>query len=320
MIAGDVMNRQRGAATAPPLRLELVLGGLAVASTIELLLLRTFTRTAVHIPALSELRDPYEVLASIGRYSYYVSAVLLMLALPLMVARLWGRGDLFTRTAAAAVGLFVVMATAARADVLNVVAIDVLAIGAVMLVASAAAARMEIRSAVVVWAFAAAFALQGTSSMLQDAASQGFGSYDSRWLMRGAEWLALGFAVGAPFAFRVRMSRWMIAAAVVAGAVTFAALVGKGESSSKILLLWNEGLAGSLPAVAYAAGAGLLLATVLGMAGQRRLVPVMAFVLLVAGGIGLHSTYQTGLVVAGMAALCLAARDDGIVAGDQATE
>jgi hypothetical protein len=36
-------------------------------------------------------------------------------------------------------------------------------------------------------------------------------------------------------------------------------------------------------------------------------------VLLITGGIGLHSTYQTGLVVIGLAVLCLAAREHAAV-------
>lgn len=306
-------------AAAPPLRLELVLAGLAIASAIELLILRTFTRTAVHIPALSELRDPYELLASFGRYAYYVSAVLLIVLIPFAIARLWSRGDLFTRAAAVAVAVFALTAAAARAEAINIIAVDVLAVGAVVLAAGAAAARMDVRGALVVGGFAAAFALQGTSAMLQDAASQGYGSYETRWLLWSAEWMALAFAIAAPFGFAGRPSRLAAAVSAVAGMVMFGALLGNG-STTKILLLWNEGLAGTLPAIAYAVGAATLLATALGLLGQRRMVALAGFVLLITGGIGLHSTYQTGLVVAGMAALCLAAREGTLRASHTAGE
>ncbi|MCK6565924.1 MAG: hypothetical protein HUU14_07340 [Dehalococcoidia bacterium] len=308
-MAGNAEARvARPGAAAPPLRLEWVLAGLAVASVIELLVLRTFTRTAVHIPALSELRDPYEALASFGRYAYYVSAVLLILSLPFAVTRLWGRGDLYARVAAVAVVVFAITAALARADVANVILIDVLTVGVVVMAASAAAARMDPRGALVVGAFAAAFALQGGSAMLQDAASQGYGSYETRWMLWSAEWLALAFAVASPVGFAARPSRLALVLASVAGLVLFAALVANG-STTKILLLWNEGLAGTLPSVAYGVGAAALLATLLGLLAQRRMLALTGFVLLITGGIGLHSTYQTGLVVAGMAALCLAVRE-----------
>lgn len=306
-MASEARATRPGAVSAP-LRLELVLAGLAVASVIELLILRTFTRTAVHIPALSELRDPYEALASLGRYSYYVSAVLLILSLPFAVVRLWGRGDLYARVAAAAVVLFALIAAVARADAASVILVDVLTVGAVVMAASAAAARMDAPGAIVLGAFATAFALQGTSTMLQDAASQGYGSYETRWMLWGAEWLALAFAALAPLGLAARPSRLALGLAAVAGLVTFAALLANG-STTKILLLWNEGLAGTLPSVAYAVGAAALLATALGLLRQRRLVVLAGFVLLITGGIGLHSTYQTGLVVAGMVALCIGARE-----------
>lgn len=124
----------------------------------------------------------------------------------------------------------------------------------------------------------------------------------------GAEWLALAFAALAPLGLAARPSRLALGLAAIAGLVTFAALLANG-STTKILLLWNEGLAGTLPSVAYAVGAAALLATALGLLRQRRLVVLAGFVLLITGGIGLHSTYQTGLVVAGMVALCIGARE-----------
>jgi hypothetical protein len=79
------------------------------------------------------------------------------------------------------------------------------------------------------------------------------------------------------------------------------------SSTTKILLLWNFGLPGALPAIAYGLALGAFACTmaVLWRGGDR--LAVAALALLVAGGIGLHSTYQSALVVTGLAVLGLAA-------------
>ncbi len=83
-----------------------------------------------------------------------------------------------------------------------------------------------------------------------------------------------------------------------------------------------------LPSVAYAGAAGCLAATLAALARARNGLAVAGLVLLVTGGIGLHSTYQSGLVITGMALLAMAlpyaperrkARDDG-GAEDEARE
>ena len=311
MIAPDVIGR-RSAAPPPALPLEPLLAALAVASVVELLVLRTVTRTAVHIPALSALQRPYEFISTFGRYSYFVTAVLLMVALPVTFSALWRRGDLLARMAAVAVSLFALAAVVARTETLDILLVDALTIGVVLFAASAAAARAGWRTSLVVGAFAAAFALQGTSSALQDAASEGFGSFETRWLLWGAEWLALLFAVAAPFGLAARPSRSILVAAAAIAVLTFAVLLANG-STFKVLLLWNEGLAGTLPAAGYALAAGTLVATVLGLLRQHRALTASGVVLLIAGGIGLHSTYQTGLVVVGLAVLCLPAREPAAV-------
>ena len=64
--------------------LSLLVGGLAVASAIELAILRTFTRTAIHIPALNSLQEPYAVVSRGGRYAYFVAIALMVPALAML--------------------------------------------------------------------------------------------------------------------------------------------------------------------------------------------------------------------------------------------
>ncbi len=306
MIARDVSGGRPG--TPASLSPGPVLVALAVASLVELLVLRTFTRTAVHIPALSALQGPYELISTFGRFSYYEAAVLLIVALPVAFTALWRQGDRVARTAAVTVAGFGLAAVAARSQAVDILLVDSLSVGVVVLAASAALGAANRRASLVIGAFAVSFLLQGTSSLLQDAASEGVGSFETRWLLWAAEWLALVFAVAAPFALAARPSRAVLAVSVALGVATLAVLLANG-STTRVLLLWNEGLTGTLPAAGYALAAATLLAATLGLLGQHRVLAAAGLVLLVTGGIGLHSTYQTGLVVAGFAVLCLAARE-----------
>lgn len=89
-------------------------------------------------------------------------------------------------------------------------------------------------------------------------------------------------------------------------AVVFAAFLGNGGATARFLLLWNEGLSGALPSVAYAGASGCLAATLVALVKARNGLAAAGPVLLVTGGIGLHSTYQSGLVITGMALLAMA--------------
>jgi hypothetical protein len=85
-----------------------------------------------------------------------------------------------------------------------------------------------------------------------------------------------------------------VAALVTAWAFT------TGGSTLSILVLWNIGVPGWLPGIAYALGLGALTTAIwVGMSTGTRL-SVVALVLLLAGGVGVISTYQTGLVFAAL--------------------
>jgi hypothetical protein len=290
--------------------LQQVLVGLGVASAVELLILRTFTRAAIHIPALQPLAGPYEFLSGLGRYSYYVAAVLLIVAIPVLAVALWRSGAAQARVAAASVVAFAAAAGMARLGLLDRFALDTLTVGAVLLLAAASPGAVNRRAAVMMVAFAGAFALTSSHTILQAAREDGLGSWDGRWLLWAGELAALAFAISTPFVLRVAPSRRVAIAAAVVGAFTFALFLGNA-STTKILLLWNEGLAGSFPAVAYAVAAGALCAVVAALAGQGRMVAAVGLALLIIGGFGLHSTYQTGLVVAGLAAFYVACLPPG---------
>jgi hypothetical protein len=97
----------------------------------------------------------------------------------------------------------------------------------------------------------------------------------------------------------VRRAPLLIGAGVALA--TFMALLAS-PATVKILLLWNFGLAGYFPAFFYAVAFGALAFTAL--SSRSTDAPLaLGLALLVFGGLGLHSSYQSGLVLLGLVAL-----------------
>jgi hypothetical protein len=302
-------HRRVEAPSAPPLGLLLV--ALAVASLLEMVVLRTFTRTAIHIPALEALAGPYRAIAFSGRYVYFLAAVLLMAALPAATWQMWRAGAAMERAAALSVAVFLAAAAAAAAGVLGRFELDVVSIAAVIVLAGAAAGRGKPAAWAVSAFFAAAFAFNGSYIALQVAHQDGMGLPDVRWLTWCGEVAGVGFALATPLLLGARPSRRTLLVAAAVAAVTWALFLANGGSTARILLLWNEGLTSRLPAIAYAAAAGALTATFIGLIRTGRTTAAVALALLIAGGLGLESSYQTGLVVMGLAVLVMSPRLPG---------
>ncbi len=279
--------------------IEPLAAALVCAVGVELLVLRTFTRTAVHIPGIEALAGPYSAVADFGRFAYYLSVVLLIAALPALAWRLWTSGDVAARLASAVVVGFLVAAAGARAGVVSSYWIDAASIGAVLLLVAVAPSMAPWRQAAVTGAFAAAFVFSGAHTLSQTATVTGL-RFDGSGLLTPAEAAALLFALGTPLVLQRRPVRreWLIAGAVAA--VTFGLFAGN-PWTTRILMLWSAGLSGSFPAVLYGAAAGAFTLTVVALLRDRRRLEAFGLLLLLGGGIGLHSTYQTGLVVAGVA-------------------
>jgi len=281
---------------------------LSAAAVIELLILRTFTRTAIHIPALEALQGPYTVLALLGRYAYFLSVALLLLALPALAWALATDLRAGKRLAAAAVAIFLLTAAAAAAGTGGRLTLDFASLLAVVGLSGLAAGSSLPSKALPFAMLGVAFISSGGHTLLQAGSQEGFGSIDGSWLLSVGELSGAAFALSLPLLARQHIDRLSGAVGVAVGVAAFAMFVGGGSSTSRILLLWNAGLSGTLPGVVYAAGAGAIALTLVALLRARETFAATAILLLVAGGIGLHNTYQTGLVVAGLAALCLAIR------------
>ena len=279
--------------------------GLTLAAAVELLVLRSFTRTAIHIPALESFAGPYRVISSVGRFDYYLAAVLLVLALPVAAVALGAVAGRPGVLAAAGVGVFAVAATMTRLDALDEILLAVATCVAVATVACALV-LIDVRAGALAALYAAAFALSAGSAILQAAGQYGLPRTDVRSLLWLAEALAVACALASAWALGIKRTRSATIAGAAAALLTFALLLG-GAATTKILMLWNIGLSGVLPSVLYAAAGGVLVVTVVALARQGRGLAAAGVTLVAIGGIGLHSTYQSGLVVVGLAALCIAA-------------
>ncbi len=284
--------------------------GLAAAAIVELLILRTFTRTAIHIPAFEALQGPYEALALIGRYAYFLSVALMLLVLPALGWSLAAERHSGRRVATAAIGLFLMTSAMAAAGVGGRMMLDIASLLAIVSLAGLAAGSWGWPCVLPFGMLGIAFISNGGYTVLQTASQEGARSFDASWLLTGGEISGVAFALCLPLLARRHIDRLSVSVGVVVGVTAFGIFLGGGATTSRILLLWNAGLSGTLPGVAYAAGAGAIATSFVALLRGREVLAATAVALLVAGGLGLHNTYQTGLVVAALAALCRAAGGD----------
>lgn len=282
----------------------LLAGGLAVASLIELAILRTFTRTAVHIPDIEPLERPYEFIARGGEYAYFVSVALLVPALAVIAWQLLVGNSPIRWPAVLGIGMFALAGGLAAVDAIGRLALDAATVSAVVLLAAAvAASRRDLRLAAPAACFAVASLLNGLYTFGSSSAADGTVLQSAR-LLDGAELFGVAFAFTTPLMARgtsARAAKW---AALAIGGSALLVFLGNG-STSRFLLLWNVGLSGILPGVVYAAAAGALAWAIVSLLRSGERLAAVGLLLLVTGGIGLHNTYQSGLIVTGLAALAL---------------
>ncbi|MDZ7678247.1 MAG: hypothetical protein U5K29_06825 [Acidimicrobiales bacterium] len=273
-------------------------GPALIAALVELALLRLATRTAIHIPGIQELAGPYQVVSSVGRFAFYAGAVLVAVTLALLVPLLT-RHD--KRAEACALGAVVLAAVATRFDVITGTALAVVVGGAVAVLAFGLALA-DPRLRAFVGLFGAAFLAAVAHAIAQDLS--GAGSLRPRStseLLAASELLLLVGVVALALVVRTDGRDRLVGAGI--GLIVFGALTASA-ATTKILILWTFGLPGYLPPLFYAAAAGLM-AAVLTSAVRRDRALAIGLGLLAAGGVGLHSSYQSMLVVCGLALLVL---------------
>lgn len=269
-------------------------GLLAGVALVELVLLRIGTRTLIHIPGLGRFENPFRTLAEAGRFAYYLAVVLLVYTLALLAYR-ERHGPVRSLVRAGGTVVFLGTAGAGR---LGMVTVQVVGwVSLIVLIAVTAASWRGMRLLpiglfVLGWVAAAGSVLgQGVTGNLT------VGQVDG--LMLAAEICLMAAAATLPLLLRVRPS----VRAILVGLGTALVVSGgfrAGSSTLSILVLWNLGVPGWLPGIAYAGALGFLVTTLWSAVASGQKCVASGLVLLLAGGLGTISTYQTGLVLAGV--------------------
>ncbi len=271
---------------------------LVLSGALEFLLLRLVTRSLVHIPGIGVIDGPLTLLVESGRLAYYAATVLLVVLLLGFALRAALRQSMPQRAAALGLGLFTTAAAAALAGAVTDLQLGVISLVAVALLLPRALISSGMRGALPVSAFAMAFALVGAFTL-----APLIGARSPADTLLAGEALALIFAIASPLLIAAPRDRKATVVAALVGLIVLLFLIGN-PATSKNLALWSIGLAGYFPATVYALGAATLaysLTAGLRHHGSRRLA--LGLALLILGGIGFHSTYQTGLVIAGLAVI-----------------
>lgn len=302
------------ARSTPALRSARVATWLVWAVVAELLLLRMGTRTAVHIPGLNAIAGPLTVVSTAARIAFSAAVVLAIALLLAQCVDLWMAGHR-ARPAAAAVGVFVCAAVAAVLGA-PVLVLDMATLAAVVVVAPFAVGERARWSAT--WWWAAILVILGGAipAITEAAATTGLGTLRLAWLAGPIEILAVLVAIASPLLTGRASSRRAGFVAVTTALVVGAAFAF-GSSTTEILVLWNFGLSGFLPAAVYGLAAGCVAHTLVRLTETGRATEAAAVFLVLAGGVGLQSTYQSALTLGGLclAGLAVTALSAGTVAG-----
>lgn len=278
---------------------RLVVMAATVAAVFELVVLRVLTRTAAFIPGISERIGVVNAVGELGRLGYFVSLTLLATGLVCLAVLSLRHGSAAGSVLAVALLAFGAFALAARLDWIPRIAADIVTLGTVVALASLVRPRRRV-VAISLAAFSLAFVVAGIDAVWRNGggtAPVGMGG------LLLAEWLVLVAAIAMIVAHRHGSGRALLGGALLGGVLVVAFMLA--SATVRILLLWNIGLPGGLPAVAYGVVAMAVVVAIVNAAQRGQLATVAGVCLLVAGGIGLQSTYQSGLAVLGLAVLAL---------------
>jgi hypothetical protein len=300
--------------------LQILSGWLGIVVLMELVLLRTGTRTLIHIPGLGRFDTSIGVLSEVGRFAYYLAVVLLISTLIYLGRLLWVADNPIARITSLLVWSFLVVALAGRVGLISAAAVGWSSL--VVFTAVAAATWAGIRS-MPVGLFVAASAMAAWS-VLGQGVGGGLSGQSVDVAVVGAEALVILAGVTAPLLVSGRLTT----PALVAGLAAFlivAAGFSFGGSTLAILTLWNLGVPGWFSPIAFGLAFGGLVTAIWSAIADREVLTAVAIVLLVAGGVGTINTYQTAMVLAAMLLLGVArgrlgpvgSEDSGALSGDR---
>lgn len=268
---------------------------------IELVVLRVATRTLIHIPGLGRFEAVVRVVSEIGRFAYYLTVVLLLGLLPLLTWGAFRRGSACGRWLAAGLVLVVVSATAGFVGVVDVPELGWMTLVSVVTLGIGVSMRGPRTFPLLL--LVTAFVLAGLTSILQ-----GWGGRLTEetfvGLLTGAEVTAMAGWLSMPLLLSRLPSKTAWLTGVGAALVAATGLM-MATSTSTILVLWSFGLPVGLSPVIYGVAAGAAVMTL--VESDRVAGPGIGtgLLMLVAGGIGMTSTFQTVLVAVGLSLVAL---------------
>lgn len=265
---------------------------LSAAVVAELMLLRTGTRTLIHVPGLDRFSTAIDVVGEAGRLAYYVSAVLVAATLG-RAGWLWLRGS--GRAGPVVGGLcwsVLVLLGFARLSILPPSMVGWLSLGAMLSVAAITWSGVKSVPAVLFVAAAAAV----WWSVLGQGAGGGLTGSAVEVSVLAAEVSLVLAGITAPVLVRGRITMPALVAGIVA-AIVISSASRFGGSTVGILTLWNLGVPGWLPPVAWGLALGSVVVTTWSAMSSGLGHIAGASILMVAGGVAPISTYQTALSV-----------------------
>jgi hypothetical protein len=284
---------------------------LALASLLEFALLRTASRTALHIPDVSQAQRAYDVGSDLGRYAYFVAVAALGATLLIAALRPSTRSTP-TRLSLVLAVLAYAAAAALTASAAVAPAIPIaLSVGAVA-IAGALAASSDGRFSLIAALVMVAFGATAAWNIAQTAAAT-----DGTWFLWVSELALVSMSLALPLALRLRLDKIDIAAGATAGLLLLGYSIGN-PSTTGILLLWNGGLAGLLPAPFYAAALASAVAAIVALVRSGTGAMGAAVIVLVCAGATLQNTYQTGLLLAALLIVAASTRPGTVRAPETA--
>lgn len=281
---------------------------LGVVVLVELTLLRTGTRTLIHIPGLGRFEVSLRLLSELGRFAYYLAVVLVTVALAYSAWLIWDAVTPRGRVGAVLIWSFLAVASLGRIGVVPDPAVAWVCV--VVLVGLLAATWTGVGSLPLMLYVAASAAASWI--VLGQGIGGGLSGRTVDLSMVVAEGLLVVAAVTTPLLLAGKVSRNALIAGLVAFGL-FTASFSLGGSTLSILTLWNLGVPGWFPPIAYGLALGGLVVTFWSATANREVLIACVVLLMLAGGIGPISTYQTALAVAALAFA-------GLAGGVQMTE
>lgn len=268
---------------------------LAVLALAETVLLRTGTRTLIHIPGLGRFETPIGILAEVGRFAYYLAAVFLAGTLAILAHQGLRAGTSRHLVGGTAALMFLGVAVAGALGALSGTVVGWSSLALLVMVTTTAWRGL---STLPIGLFVLGSVAAG-GTVLGQGPWGGLTGRQVDGLLLTAEISLILAAVTAPLLLRHPPGRLAVIAGLGAASIAVGAFAA-GSSTLSILVLWNLGIPGWLPGVAYALALGSLVTTIWSALASDQRLTAIGLALLVAGGIGAISTYQTGLVIVGV--------------------